>query len=305
MAVFKSNKPRFSLRPSKGIALQTFTKIVSLKVNTTEPFLCTKITQESERKKNLKASLIVGIVVFLILFGEVRLAGSVVATEVVTFGTDQSPFTPGVHNHGWWANAYHWGAGDENDNYFVGRVDGIECRNFFTFDLASLTETVVSARLEVVPYSYLSSASSETYGLFDVHTDTATLNYNEGTNPTIFSDLGNGVSYGTFLVERPPPPIPEPLFAISGTDSNVLTFQLNADAIANINAAAGGFFSIGGTLLTLDGTTDYFGDEGLFGFSCGTGPQYLILEVVPEPATFLLLALGAVMLRRKSKEFQK
>ncbi|MHC4544324.1 MAG: hypothetical protein ACYTDW_06365 [Planctomycetota bacterium] len=133
----------------------------------------------------MKASLIVGSLVFLILIGEVRVAGAVVATEVVAFGTDQSTFTPGVHNHGWWANAYLWGAGDENNNYFVGRVDDIECRNFFTFDLASLTETVMSARLELVSYSYLSSASSETYGLFDVHTDAVTLNYNEGTNQTI------------------------------------------------------------------------------------------------------------------------
>ena len=157
----------------------------------------------------------------------------------------------------------------------------------------------MSARLELVSYSYLSSASSETYGLFDVHTDAVTLNYNEGTNPTIFADLGSGVSYGTFLVERPPPWIPTPTIANSSTDSNVLTFQLNADAIANINATAGGFFSIGGTLLTLDGTTNYFGDEGLFGFSYGTGPQLLILEVIPEPATLLLLALGAVLLRTK------
>ncbi|MHC4544323.1 MAG: PEP-CTERM sorting domain-containing protein [Planctomycetota bacterium] len=96
-------------------------------------------------------------------------------------------------------------------------------------------------------------------------------------------------------MERPPPLIPGPLVAISSTDSNVLTFQLNADAITNINVAAGGFFSIGGTLLTLDGTTNYFGDEGLFGFSYGTRPQRLILEVVPEPATLLLLAVGWVI----------
>lgn len=40
----------------------------------------------------------------------------------------------------------------------------------------------------------------ETYALFDVSTDAATLNQNEGLNAAIFADLGSGTSYGAFDV---------------------------------------------------------------------------------------------------------
>ena len=49
----------------------------------------------------------------------------------------------------------------------------------------------------------------------------------------IFNDLGSGVQYASIGV----PPYDDPM---------VIT--LNAAALADINAAAGGFFSIGGTL---------------------------------------------------------
>ena len=60
MAVFKNNKSRFSLRPSKGIALQTFTKIVDLKVNTMEPFLCTKVNTGIRKEKLYESELYSG-----------------------------------------------------------------------------------------------------------------------------------------------------------------------------------------------------------------------------------------------------
>src|SRR3989442_589784 len=111
------------------------------------------------------------------------------------FNTSDSQFDPGVDNQGWWSNSMP--NIDFNANYFTGRSGVDELHSFFTFDLSSLSQTAVSATLEVVRYTYMSPDPTETLGLFDVTTDAATLNNNTGTSATIFADLGSGTSYGT------------------------------------------------------------------------------------------------------------
>src|SRR5262245_23807778 len=81
-----------------------------------------------------------------------------------------------------------------------------------------------------------------------------------------------------------------------------LSFALNSAALADITAAAGTFFSIGGALQSINGITD----QGLFGNSSVGGTQQLILETaplvsVPEPASLLLLSTGmaGVVARRR------
>ena len=104
---------------------------------------------------------------------------------------------------------------------------------------------------------------------------------------------GTGQSYGEFTVIG------------AGSSTDILSFSLNAAAISDINTAIGEFFSIGGSLLTLDGTTfGPFNDEILFGSSGGLGTQRLVLEgddlvletvtmtTVPEPSTLALFAIG-------------
>jgi len=161
-----------------------------------------------------------------------------------------------------------------------------EIRNFFTFDLSSLSDAVVSATLRLTRFDYYSSADSEIYGLFDVSTDTAILNDTNGVNAAIYADLGTGVSYGEFEV-------------FSTSDPNdVLTFVLNAAAIDAINAASGGWFSIGGVLLSPGSPSQDV--EGLFaGSHKDDGVQELVLEVIPEPATITLLAIGALLVRKR------
>lgn len=65
------------------------------------------------------------------------------------------------------------------------------------------------------------------------------MNNNEGTNSTIFDDLGSGQQYGSFNV------------TVSGNENEILSFSLNSNAIADLNSAISlnqQFFSVGGTL---------------------------------------------------------
>lgn len=226
--------------------------------------------------------------------GALALALSVPAHAVtLTFHTSDSQFDAGVDNQGWWSDVAD--NDDANDNYVVGWVSefgtSADYRNFFTFDLSSLTGTVSSARLEVVRYSYSSPDAAERYTLFDVSTDAATLNDNTGTNAAIFADLGSGTSYGSHLIASYPP-----------SNAGLLGFDLNAAGVADINAAAGGFFSIGGALQDLTRPPNV--NELITGASGGAGIQRLILEVdaaAPEPATLALLGLGLAALGARGR----
>jgi hypothetical protein len=209
---------------------------------------------------------------------------------LITFDTTQSPFTPGVKNQGWWSDTRT--NTDVNENYFIGletipTSPGLS-RNFFTFDFSSLDlagSVVTSAVLELTQFGWVTASPTETIEFFDVSTDAAVLNRNVGSSAAIFEDLGTGVSYGRFDVPR-------------YSSSNVLTqtFSLNEAALADIKSSAGNFFSLGGTLQTLDELR-----EGLFGGS-GFSPsiQRLTLDIQPvavsEPGTLLLFAAGVLAL---------
>jgi len=216
-------------------------------------------------------------VIIIIVAGILAGAGSS-AGEILIFDTSDSQFDAGVDNQGWWSDTRE--ARDDNDNYGTGiSPDEETSRSFFTFDLASLSLPVISATLELTRFNYLSTAESETFGLFDVSTDAVTLNNNTGINLTIFNDLGTGVSYGEFEILS------------DGLSTDVLSFELNAAAISDINATIGGWFSIGGALLSPSLPA------AIFGSSQDGGVQRLVLEVVPEPATLVLVGLGTLFLR--------
>jgi len=209
--------------------------------------------------------------------------------STITFSTSDSQFSPGSDNQGWWSGTLP-ASGTANDNYAVGQLGGALLRDFFTFDLSSLNlagQKVTGATLELTRFTYVGTDASETIEFFDVSTSAATLNNNFGTNAAIFNDLGTGTSYGSFVVP-----------SYSPSTTLTVTFGLNGGALANITSAAGGFFSIGGSLQTIGAG----GDQGLFGFSAstfGAGTQQLRIETVPtvpEPTSMLLLGSGIVTL---------
>jgi hypothetical protein len=193
--------------------------------------------------------------------------GDAVYAGVFIFNTSDSQFTPGVDNQGWWSDTHS--NFDTNDNYFNGQGSVLaQMRSFFTFDLSSLSGTVVSATLELTRYEYASFDPTETIEFFDVSIPAAALNNNIGTSTAIYNDLGSGTSYGSFIV---------PAYPFSDTET--LSFALSAAAAADINASSPGFFSIGGSL-TSDGSQTA---EGLFAGSHDFGIQRLIVVTADAP----------------------
>ncbi|MEZ5320330.1 MAG: PEP-CTERM sorting domain-containing protein [Vicinamibacterales bacterium] len=210
----------------------------------------------------------------------------------IMFNTSDNPFDAGIANQGWWSATAD--NSDGNDNYFTGWNYGAELRSFFTFDLSGLDLTgqvITGATLDLTPFEYASADPSETLGLFDVSTDAATLNANDGASAVIFDDLGSGTSYGSFAV---------PAYAYS--DSTTLTFALADSAISDIAAAQGGWFSIGAALTSLTRLPDT--SEAVFSGSGTIGIQRLTIETaaappnggstspIPEPGTLWLLGAG-------------
>ncbi len=173
--------------------------------------------------------------------------------------TDEGRFDRGTDNQGWWATREE--SLDSNDNYLVGdstTTPGI-FRNFFTFDLSRKIGRVRAATLILRRYDGAGDAT-EVLGLFHVATGDRRLNDNQGRSDRIFRDLGTGTRYGRFT--------------ISTSDPGPVRLRLNRAAVADINAARGGYFSIGGSLLSIDGD-----GERLFGFSHGGGVQRLLVTI--------------------------
>jgi hypothetical protein len=184
----------------------------------------------------------------------------------VVVSTSQSRFDEGVDNQGWWSNVSD--NNDDNDNYVVGDCEACPVyaryRNFFTFKLPPLERNVVAARLVLRRYQGTGDIT-ETLSLHHVRTPARQLNNNRGFNLAIYRDLGRGTRYGRFKVatERDP--------------RSAAGFWLNADAIADINAARGSYFSLGGTLTSAHRANGH--DEGLFARSAARGVQELRLFV--------------------------
>lgn len=151
----------------------------------------------------------------------------------VTFNTSQALLGLTL-NQGWWSPTEP--NFTDNDNIFVGELSSEFFNDFFTFYLDVTPGTVVSATLRINDVG-TGGGFPLTYSLYDVSTDAATLNANDGTSAAIYADLGSGVNYAAGVLGASP--------------ASPYDVVLNAAAISAINTAAGGYFSIGGTLTTV------------------------------------------------------
>ncbi|MEH2278493.1 MAG: PEP-CTERM sorting domain-containing protein [Nostoc sp.] len=226
-----------------------------------------------------------------------------ITAAIVGFGlgtlnvAQAATFTVNASDQGWWAVVREYGQNDgsndnDNTNYITGYLRGLDYRNFFTFDLGAIAG-VSSATLQIQRFEGGVNPPTETLGFFDVSTPANVVTHkNSSPNNSIYNDLGSGKNYGTFDVTT------------SGDPNEILSFVLNSDAIADINARSGKFFSIGGAL---QGDFEY--ENYLFAGSGNGSLAKLVIDntdltPVPEPNTLGGIAVVGVAgwwLKRKQK----
>jgi hypothetical protein len=172
-------------------------------------------------------------------------------------------------------------------NYAVGNASlGTDFRDFFIFDLSSLTGNVVtSASLDIfLPETgYSSSDTSETLMLFDVSsTSIASLVGTTGGVMDVnnYTDLGTGAVYGSSVVTE-------------SLENTVINIALSAAAITDLNAAIGTLFAVGGDLTTASVAP---GQEIIFVNTQDIPLSQTVLRLettsVPEATTLALLTLS-------------
>ena len=201
------------------------------------------------------------------------------------------------------------GAGANRNNvYVVGSMEPIPLRNYFTFDLRNLqfTEPIESVTLELTRFRSGPANQTLTLGFSEVSTDPFTLNQTREANAAIFEDLGDDLSYGLFQVSTGSNE--------TVADFSTIKFTLNSTAIADIQKKAGGFFSIGGSLIpqATDGQTFLFGsptvataNQGIQRLTVTTRTTTPPPATVPEPSTvgaILLTGLGILRYRKRQQQ---
>jgi len=166
--------------------------------------------------------------------------------------------------------------------YFVGNWLGFEHRNFFYFDLSSVSQPIASATLVLTAGLYNSTDPSENYELHDVTTPFATI-LAGGNLSSAFADLGSSAVYANRVV--------------TAADTTNVEIELNSSAIAAMNATHGSF-GIGGSLTTIAAPKS---PDSLFVPTSSQLVSQLQLTLVPEPSTLLLLATGVIGFLGRSK----
>lgn len=203
---------------------------------------------------------------------------------------------------GWYQNS-GFTAGVNNINVGSSNLSGAVYNNWLAFNLASLAgQTITSATLTFYGGNGVNTSSTdETLGLFDYTGNIDSLISNSQSNVGIFTDLGNGNSYGSAVVSAGP--------------ISQFSITLSQAALADLNAAllnpSDSRFVIGGSLLSISGP---FANEQLFAIF---GPQTALTPAaslnlqaapaVPEPATWamMLIGFGAVGFASRRRRQQK
>ena len=178
-----------------------------------------------------------------------------------------------------------------NQNYVVGFTPGSfgdkTYRNLFVFDLSGVSESAASAELHLTRGSGGGLDPFATYTLYQVTASAAEV-MDGGTNAekeVIWNDLGSGVVYGSAQISN------------SSGATELVTVDLNAEALADINAADG-LFVMGGALSPVSTNGGMrFGHTHPGSTPLGSFvPIRQLTMTVPEPSTLMLAAIGFLSL---------
>jgi hypothetical protein len=207
------------------------------------------------------------------------LAISVLSWGLASAGT----VTLGAVNSGFYDAKGGSTSGNYAAGWFVGTTS-IELRDYFVFDLSTISGTITAATLHITTNQYISVDPNETFSVFDVATALGTLTAGSG-GVAAFTDLGSGTSFGSIVV-----PNSAPAF---------VDVALNANGLAFLQANSGQV-GLGGALTSLakGGST-----EALFNASSATLVRQLVITTttsgVPEPSAILLCSFGILALGAK------
>jgi hypothetical protein len=194
------------------------------------------------------------------------------SSGVVAFNTSQSRFRPGLDNQG----TVFGDAQDPDTGYWNGKLNAAyvvgfewaasyELRNHFTFDLSSLTPGSATGAVLVLrngnDWSY---GPGGLYRIREVLTGAEALNLRTARPGSVYADLGTGPVYGAKRIVE------------ATATGPVVRIRLNDTGVAAINAAAGGFFSVGGRLTNLD-VDPQEGNSFLWLSSSSYGVQRLVV----------------------------
>ena len=171
--------------------------------------------------------------------------------------------------------AYNQQGAHFTDNYAVGwyatsNPGDLEGRDYFVFDLSSVTGTIIAGflRVSTAPPGYLRYGSddpSETFTLFDVAaTPITTLVNGSGNGVSAFNDLGAGTSYGSRVVTANP--------------GATIDVNLNGSGVAYLQSNANGLVVMGGAITTLAKAVN--DDEFLFNATTAAQTRQLVVATL-------------------------
>lgn len=172
--------------------------------------------------------------------------------------------------------------GSSNESYFTGFCSFCsqsEYRAFLTFAIPAGTYSSATLRLDNRD-SGATAGSPFSLAISEVTTGIGALTAGGSGLVAIFTDLGDGTSFGTL--------------AINDNNPGQLVINLNAAGLAAVNAAAGGNLAVG--LAVTGGTGDryLFTNEG-FGQLTDSTRQLELTSAVPEPGSLATLGLGLAL----------
>ena len=205
----------------------------------------------------------------------------------ITLSASAATIKIGAIDGGWYrSDGFHT---PSIDNYLAGESGTDEYRNWFAFDLSSVTlqagEFITSATLSLQNGGYR-GGTSEQWTVVSVENNVPDIMAGQSSGSTdgmnIFNDLQDGSTYGSTTIS-------------SSTPSNAIidVSFTGVNAIPDITSSIGGQFAVGGYVSSLD--LDPSSPEFLFNGSAGQiGSVKLSLEtaVVPVPAAFWLFGSG-------------